>query len=527
MSESKPISPSGSGAIFVGIGILLSRIVGLVRERVFAHYFGSSASADAFKAALRIPNVLQNLFGEGVLSGSFIPVYARLRAEGKEAEADRVAGTVASLLALVVAVIVALGVAGSPLLVDLIAPGFADEKRALTIELTKIFFPATGLLVFSAWCLGILNSHGRFLLSYSAPVFWNLVIIATLIYFGRGGAEQDDLATYVAWGVVAGSAVQFVVQLPFALSLLGQFSPGLHLSEEPVQKVVKNFFPILCGRGIVQISAYVDSLLASLLPTGAVAALSYSQTLYLLPVGLFGMSISAAELPAMSKVLGAADEIGESIRLRLRQGLRQISFFIVPSAVAFIVLGKIIIGGVFQTGAFSSHDTEVVWRVLAAATVGLLPATYSRLYASTFYALSDPRTPLRYSLCRVALSVAMGCFGALYLPQALGVDQSWGLVFLSGASAAAAAIEFALLRASLTKRIGAVQIGWRFPLKLFLCAGAGSCAALLCGELFSGTVVRAVMACAVYGGMYFGLTWLAGVPESKSALRRFARLRRR
>ena len=245
MSESKPSSSVGSGAIFVGVGILLSRIVGLVRERVFAHYFGSSASADAFKAALRIPNVLQNLFGEGVLSGSFIPVYARLRAEGKGDEAQRVAGTVASLLALVVAVIVALGVTCSALLVDLIAPGFADEKRALTIALTKIFFPATGLLVFSAWCLGILNSHGKFLLSYTAPVFWNLVIIGSLVYFGRLGMGQDDLAVYVAWGVVVGSALQFIVQLPFALSYLGKFSPGLHLSAEPVRKVVNNFFPIL------------------------------------------------------------------------------------------------------------------------------------------------------------------------------------------------------------------------------------------------------------------------------------------
>src|ERR1700758_3872302 len=174
---------SGRAALLVALGILLSRLAGLVRDRVFAHYLGSSDAADAFRAALRIPNILQNLFGEGVLSASFIPVYARLLGSNDEAEADRVASVVGSLLAIVVSSCVILGILVTPLLIGLIAPGFTGEKRELTITLVQIMFPGVGALVMSAWCLGILNSHGRFFLSYVAPVVWNVMIIAALFTF--------------------------------------------------------------------------------------------------------------------------------------------------------------------------------------------------------------------------------------------------------------------------------------------------------------------------------------------------------
>ena len=165
-------STSRSAAL-VAAGILLSRIAGLIRQRVFAYYFGNSAAADAFTAAFRIPNFLQNLFGEGVLSASFIPVYSRLLAQGDRREADRVAGVVGSLLALATSLLVLLGVVLTPVLITLIAPGFTGETRLLTIRLVRILFPGAGLLVLSAWCLGILNSHHKFFLSYTAPVFWN------------------------------------------------------------------------------------------------------------------------------------------------------------------------------------------------------------------------------------------------------------------------------------------------------------------------------------------------------------------
>src|SRR6184192_3687358 len=300
----------------------MSRMAGLVRAHVFAYYFGLEMEADAFTAAVRIPNFLQNLLGEGALSASFIPVYAALIARGDRREADRVAGAVASLLALVVAVLVLAGVLATPLLIDAIAPGFKGAKRELTIEIVRVLFPGAGLLVLSAWCLGVLNSHHRFFLSYTAPVMWNAAMIITLLLYGHSTLPQ--LAIILAWCSVAGSALQFAVQLPVVLRLARDLKFVLDVASDQVRTVMKNFVPVFISRGVVQVSAYVDALLASLLPTGAVTGMANAQLLYTLPVSLFGMSISAAELPAMSGVAGTAQL--EALRARLDAGLRQIAY---------------------------------------------------------------------------------------------------------------------------------------------------------------------------------------------------------
>ncbi|HJU28215.1 MAG TPA: lipid II flippase MurJ, partial [Candidatus Binataceae bacterium] len=182
-AESQP-RVSGNLAIVVAAGIMLSRIAGLVRESIFAHYLGNSAAADAFKAGFRIPNILQNLFGEGVLSASFIPVYSRMLSEGDAETADLLAWAVGAMLSLAVAVLVVAGIFAAPYMIDAIAPGFHGEKRELTLRIVQILFPGAGLLVMSAWCLGVLNSHHRFFASYAAPVAWNAAIIGALLYFG-------------------------------------------------------------------------------------------------------------------------------------------------------------------------------------------------------------------------------------------------------------------------------------------------------------------------------------------------------
>src|ERR1700683_4828000 len=212
----KPQRRLRGAASLVAAGIFLSRVAGLIRDRVFAHYFGTSYAADAFRAALRIPNFLQTLFGEGVLSASFIPVYAGLLARQTretEEEAGRVAGAVFAILALLSSALVLLGVVATPLLIDVIAYGFHGATRALTITLVRILFPGAGLLVLSAWCLGILNSHRRFFLSYSVPVLWNIAMIAALVWFGPR-TDMNRLASIVAWALVIGSAAQFLAQLP-------------------------------------------------------------------------------------------------------------------------------------------------------------------------------------------------------------------------------------------------------------------------------------------------------------------------
>jgi putative peptidoglycan lipid II flippase len=487
----------------------------LVRNRVFAHYLGTSDAADAFNAAFKIPNFLQNLFGEGVLSASFIPVYAQLLGREERDDARRVAGAVFSLLALVTALLVLAGVLLTPLLIDVIAPGFHGEKRDITITLVRILFPGAGLLVLSAWCLGVLNSHGRFFLSYAAPVLWNLTIILTLIWFGRS-AGGYRLAEIVAWGSVAGSALQFAIQLPPVLRLLHGLELGLGRKLNSVRTIVRNFGPVFIGRGVVQISAYVDTVLASLLPTGAVAALSYAQVLYTLPVSLFGMSVSAAELPAMSSVGGEEKERAAALRGRLDRGLRQIAFFVVPSAVAFLALGDVVAAAVFQSGAFTRGTTVYVWGILAGSAVGLLASTMGRLYASTYYALHDTRTPLRFAMIRVALTVVLGYLFAIPLPGILGIDQRWGVAGLTASAGLAGWVEFLLLRRTLNTRIGRTGIPRAFMIKLWVSAVAAAAAAWVVKlALYPGhPLLLALFSLGMYGAAYFAVAATLGVPQA-------------
>src|SRR2546422_6476249 len=350
---------TGKHAMMVGAGILISRIIGVIRQRVFAYYLGTSDAAGAFNAAFRIPNFLQNVFGEGALSASFIPVYAKLLAQDDDKEARHVASAVFGLLALVTSLIVLIGVLTTPYFVTIIAGGFQDERRDLTIKLVRIFFPGAGLLVLSAWCLGILNSHHRFFISYTAPVAWNLAIIAALILFGRR-VDLFPLAEFTAWGSVIGSGLQFGVQLPTVLRLVKRLRPVIDITNTHVRTVIHSFFPVFMSRGVVQISAFVDAALASFLGEGAVAALGYAQSLYTLPVSLFGMAVSAAELPTMSKALGNTEVIAETLRRRLDAGLQRIAFFIVPSSMAFLALGDVIAAVLYQTGKFTQTDSRYV-----------------------------------------------------------------------------------------------------------------------------------------------------------------------
>jgi putative peptidoglycan lipid II flippase len=508
----------------VAAGILLSRLAGLVRERVFSHFFGLSDPGDAFKAAFKIPNFLQNLFGEGVLSASFIPVYARLLAQGDEREANRVAGAVFSLLSLLVSLLVLLGVLAAPWLVGAIAPGFSGEKRELLVHLTRIVFPGTGFLVLSAWCLGVLNSHRRFFLSYAAPLAWNAAIIAALLGFGPR-FDQRRLAEMAAWGSVAGSVLQFAVQLPKVLRLARGLDLGLRLRSAHVRQVVGNFGPVFLSRGVVQISAYVDNLLASFLATGAVTALYNAQTIYLLPVSLFGMSVSAAELPLMSGTLGETAEVSTALRGRLDTGLRRIAFFVVPSAMAFLALGDIVIAVIYQTGRFGRADSVYVWSVLAGAAVGLLASTSGRLYASTFYALRDTRTPLRFAIVRVILTTLLGYLAAFHLPAWLGIDRRWGVAGLTASAGIAGWVEFVLLRRTMNHRIGST--GLPAPLVASLWVAAAAAAAVAWGlrlRLDLGKpLVSGLCILGLYGVVYVALTLAFGVGEARSIFRRLSR----
>jgi putative peptidoglycan lipid II flippase len=524
------VAPSGArAASMVGLGILLSRIMGLVRETVFAHYFGSGVAADAVKAAYRIPNLLQNLFGEGALSASFIPVYAGLLARGERREADRVAGAVASLLALAVAVLVLIGVLATPVIIDLIAPGFTGERRVLTIRLVRIFFPGAGLLAISAWCLGVLNSHRQFLLSYASTAVANAVMIVTLLIGGPGTAV-DHLAVIYAWGSVLASAVTFGVQLPAVLRSAPGIRPRWDTASAEVRTVARNFGPAFVSRGVVQLSSYVDQFLASWLPIGSVALLGYGQILATLPVSLFGVAVSAAELPSMSGATGTKDEVAAYLRGRLDDGLGRIAFLVIPSAMGFLVLGDVMASLLFRSGRFTADDARWVWAILAGSAVGLLASTLGRLYSSTYFALRDTRTPLRFAVVRVALTTALGALCAFPVPHWLGVDPRWGMAGLTASAGVAGWVEFTLLRRTLNRRIGPTGLRASLVAKLWASAAvaAGLAYAVAIGPRVTAVAVPArlwsMVVLGVYGAAYLALTAVVGVGDTGSLWRRARRM---
>ncbi len=521
----RPSDSIGRSAVLVAAGIFLSRISGLVREHFISRYLGVSYASDAFRAALKIPNFLQNLFGEGALSASFIPVYAKLVSQGDEAESGRVAGAVFSLLAFLVSVVVLLGVLATPLIVFLVAPFFKGETRVLTIEIVRILFPGVGLLVMSSWCLGILNSHRRFFLSYASSVIWNVAIVTALISGRHAGLST--IAVYAAWGSAIGSALQLTAQLPVVFSLARSLKFAMDTANENVRTVVRSFLPVFVSRGVTQLSAFVDQILASGLPTGSVTGLSNAQIIYTLPVSLFGMAISAAELPAMSSALGTDDEVAGTLRGRIAASTRRIGFFVVPSAMAFLALGDIVVGVVYQAGRFKASDSTFVWGILAGSAIGLVASTVGRLYSSAYYALRDTRTPLRFAIVRMILTSILGYLAAWPLPHLLGIDPKWGTAGLTASWGVAAWIEFLLLRRGMERRIGKIESPLGYLLKLWLAAALAATVAwgIRWGLHPQDPYIAAAAILVPYGVMYLALTVALGVDQASSLIKRLARMK--
>jgi putative peptidoglycan lipid II flippase len=521
---------TGRHAFSVASAILVSRVAGFLRESLLAQYLGTSIAAAAVSNALRIPNVLQNLLGEGVLSASFIPVHARLVAEGDEESAGRVSGIVGALLALLVAMLVLVGVVFAPAIVSTIAWGLEGELRDMTVRLVRIIFPGTGFLVMSAWCLGILNSRRRFFLSYVAPVAWNAAMIAALLVAGQSSAPER-LALWVAWGSVAGSIGQLLMQLPHVLRLERRLAPGFDWRFPPVLETLRNVVPVIIGRGVSQISSFVDVCLSSMLPHVAQVCLPKAQMVYLLPISLFGMSIAASELPEMSSLSGSPEALHAHLRARLERSMRRVAFLVVPTVVAFALLGRILLAAYLERGEFKPEATRYTWYILLGSTVGLLAATLGRLCSSAFYALRDTRTPLRVALVRLFLTAGLGALfafplrplivaglGLLHLPMPAIEDApaAIGACGLTLSAGIAGWVEYLLLSSMLRKRIGPFAIGAAHLARLWASALAGGVAAVAMTHFagppllaalphFLGFAARAIVACAAFGVVYWPL----------------------
>jgi putative peptidoglycan lipid II flippase len=410
----------GRGAALVTAGILLSRLVGLVRQRVQAHYFGTGPYADVLTAAFRLGNITQNLLGEGTLSATFIPIYAKLHAEGKTAEARKFALAALGLLTAVVVIASAAGTLLAPWLSLLIAAGFDEARREATVSLVRILFPMTGLLVLSAWALGVLNAHRQFFLPYAAPVLWSLAQIAGLVAFGSFLATSGaSLATVLAWSALAGAALQLVILLPAARRWTGSLRPSLDRKDPHVREAAARLPGAIAGRGIIQISGLIDTQLVSFLAPGDTAAFGYAQTIYLLPMALLGTGEAAAALPELARDTAEQDPEKRKAAMadRIGQSLARITALSVPAGLALVFLGHELVAVLVQTGKFGSEATERVGVLLAAYGVSLLANAAGRILITASYALGDTKTPVRYAIYRVIVSTLI----ALALMKPLGV----------------------------------------------------------------------------------------------------------
>jgi putative peptidoglycan lipid II flippase len=494
----------------------VTRVLGYVRERVFAYYFGNdSIPADAFRAALRIPNTIRSLLGEGTLLGSFIPVYAALNERSDKSAARTVAGATLGLLFLGAGILALLGIAFAPAITTVLAKGFDEPRRQLTISLVRILFPMTGLMVISAWCLGILNTHRRFFLPYAAPALWNVAGIVAMLGAGTWFANRalpleaqlHRVSLALAWGTVAGSVLQIAVQLPTCWRLLGGIPLRFSTRPEGVRDVIVAWLPLLLGAGVVQVSGLIDTLLGSFTGPGGVSALGYAQIVQQLPISLFGVSVTAVSLPELSRD-ATGSQPNEQLRARIALGFRRIVFFVVPSSLACLALNREIIGALYQTGRFTADATALVGNVLAAYGVGLVGQATVKLFASGFYAIRDTRTPVTIAASSLVVSTGL----AWLLMRWIGAPG------IALGSSLGAFLNTSLHLRHLSSRIGTLLRGpdWRaFAITLgagMLAAAAAVGAAHLTTGL--GPVPRGLLVLAIFGMVYAALTLLLKHPDA-------------
>lgn len=521
-----------------------------------AYFFGVGPYADVFRAALRTPNVLQNLLGEGTLSASFIPVYARLLEEGREEEAGRFAGAVFGLLLATVAALSLAGVLLAGPIVTLLAPGFLRDaaqvaagqatldRFPLAVAAVRILFPGTGFVVLSVWALGVLNSHRRFFLPYFAPVLWNAAIIAALVAAGAGPRATPDAALgrglgdrllfAACWGALAGGLLQLAVQLPLVARLLSGFRLSFSRRVVGVREALAAFGPVVAGRGVVQLSGYLDLFLGSLLATGALGAVGWAQYLYMLPVSLFGMSVAAAELPEMARAASA--QASPALAGRLDRSLRQMGFLNTPTAVGYLGFGFLLVGILYRTGRFGLESNWLVYLILCGYTMGLLATTSSRLLQNAFYALGDTRTPAWIAVQRVTVSAVVSVPAMLWLDRysvggLLGLAAAERGLYLGGVglglgSAVGAWYELVRLDRALAGRVSEFGLPWGALGRMLAVALLAAAPAGLVWWAMPRLplVVTAAVVITLYAAVYLGVAAPLGVSEADAWL---GRLRRR
>ncbi len=391
--------------------ILVSRLLGVVREQVFAALLGAGLHADAFQIGFRVPNLLRDLFAEGALSAAFVPTYARTREEGGPEAAQRLASRVFTLLAGLLAGLVLIGLVLADPLVAFLAPGFdaVPGKGELTVVLTRLMLPFLPLVSFAAVAMGMLNAEERYGIPAFAPAMFNVVAIA----WGGGlwalGLDLNQVVFGWALGVLLGGAAQFLIQVPALRQLGFRFHPEWAPADPGIRRIGALMGPATAGLAAVQVNIFVNSIFASHEP-GAVSWLSYAFRILYLPIGLFGVAAGTIVTTGLAKKAAAGDM--EGLRQTLRDALRMLSFLTIPATAGLLVLGVPIVRLLYQRGRFTAEDTQHTAAALACYGAGLLAYSAIKVLAPAFYALGRPRVPLLGSVLAVATNLVLNL--ALY-----------------------------------------------------------------------------------------------------------------
>lgn len=388
----------------VGANTMLSRVLGFVRDLVFAHVFGANANTDAFFVAFKIPNFLRRLFAEGAFATAFVPVLTEYKTTREFSDLKTFVDHVAGTLGLILLVVTFIGVVGAPVLVMLFAPGFMDEpeKQLLTTDMLRLTFPYILFISLTAFAGGVMNAHGKFGIPAFTPVLLNLVLIASALWLAP---MMDQPIIALAWGVLIAGITQFVFQLPFLnkLKLLPRFTVAP--KDEGVRRIGKLMLPALFGVSVTQINLLLDTLLASFLVSGSISWLYYSDRLMEFPQGILAVAIGTVVLPGLSKK--HAEKSPKAFSHMIDWGLRWIILFGIPAAVGLLMLAGPMIATLFQSAVFDAHDVEMAQLSLWAYSLGLLPFMLIKVLAPGYYARQDTKTPVRIAIIAMVSNMVL------------------------------------------------------------------------------------------------------------------------
>ena len=444
MSKKKLVKNIGS----MSVAVFISRIFGLLRDIIMTYFFGTSYVADAFQVAYQIPNLLRKLFGEGALSAAFVPIYNEIGIKQDKKSQINFALNVLSLLSTFLLVLCLIGIFLAPLIVRVIAPGFDDKTYLLALKLTRIMFPYLFLIGLSSTLISVLNSHNYFFIPGLSSAFLNIGMMGCLgifIFLNEAPTVESKVVIW-AYGVILGGILQTIVNFPILWRIGYTIKINLSLRGKALESVWKRFIPGVIGIAIRQVNLAVDLILASLLATGSIAALSYGNRLMQLPLGVFGVSVGIAVLPLFSKYV--AQQKWAELKDSLRFSIITVSYVMLPITAIIVGLGKDFIRIIFMRGAFDITSLNMTYRALLFYSLGLIFFSLNRILIPIFYANKDTKTPVKISAFIVVINILLNIILMHYMQHA-------GLAFATSISAM---IHFAILNYYLKKKYKMLKI---------------------------------------------------------------------